>query len=82
MEEKKVNKHKKIYEPPRVIGVFKTSPVVLSGVSGNGTPGEDQGGNGGSLAKPHTSWEAWDDDDFDDNEKPKTSKAWEGGDTW
>lgn len=83
IKDTKDNKHKKIYVPPRVIGIFKASPQVLAGSPGITTPGEDQGEDGGGMAKPNpTPWASWEDDDLDGNKKPKASKAWEGGDTW
>lgn len=66
---------KKMYESPRIMEVLGVSSWLLAGSGGITTPGEDQGEDGGGLAKSNF-WDAWDTEDLGGNETSKSSNPW------
>ena len=68
---------KKMYEPPRIMEVLGVASWLLAGSAPRGipTPGEDQGPDGGGMAKSN-SWDIWNTDDLDDNKTSKHSNPW------
>jgi len=73
----KNNKHiKKAYEAPRVMVVVGASSEILAG-SGVATPGEEQGPEGGGLAKPSFRGGLWNTELWGNDETLKNPNLWE-----